>query len=504
MKSLLAALIGLGVSNAQAAQPGDYLVKFDTSHTSVFRSGPSIRASMMAALPADSRIEDLGLAGWHRLEVPKSHLRSFSVNAMSKIPGVLYVQPNYKIKLLDQPGIKKLRAQIAQNEENLGPYTEENCPVPGMCNAVATDNPAIPAPVNPGSGNDPLFNNQWGMLDIGVSKAWNKSKGSGKVVVAIIDTGVDYTHEDLVENLWRNKGEMGTDSQGRDKATNGIDDDNNGYIDDQIGWDFVSNDNKPFDLVTSPIEMIISGGNPGHGTHCAGNVAARGFNGKGVSGVAPNVSIMALRFLSEKGAGTTAGAIQAINYALRNGARITSNSWGSEGEDSSEAAENKALRDVIQASQNQGVLFVAAAGNGHGGAGYNNDTDAKPGVPASYDNDIIVSVAALNAANQLGSFSNWGIRSVDIGAPGVKVYSTTVGNKYSDTVLDMLGMVVTWDGTSMAAPHVAGAAALYLSTYPNAPWNQIKAALISSATPIPSMAGMAVSNGKLNVEKLIE
>ncbi|MCB0350557.1 MAG: hypothetical protein KDD38_05200, partial [Bdellovibrionales bacterium] len=254
MRALLIAIAGLGISTAQAAQPTDYLVKFDTSRSSVFRSAPSIRMSMMAALPANSNIEDLGLAGWHKLEVPKSSLRSFNVNALSKIPGVLYVQPNYKIKLLEQPAMKELRAQLALPESSDEVhYTEDNCPIPGMCGGVPADNPAIPAPVRPGNGSDPLFNNQWGMLDIGVSKAWNKSRGNEKIVVAVIDTGVDYTHEDLVENLWRNKGEMGTDSQGRDKATNGVDDDNNGYIDDLIGWDFVSNDNKPFDLATSPI-----------------------------------------------------------------------------------------------------------------------------------------------------------------------------------------------------------------------------------------------------------
>lgn len=502
MTAILKALIGLGLLATNAAQAADYLVKFDTSRSSVFRAAPSIKFNIMAALPANSKIEDLGLAGWHKIEVPQSKFRSMSINALSNIPGVLYVQPNYKIKLLDNPGMQNVRAQMAALiDEN---KVSQECPVPGACDAAGPDNPAIPAPINPGNGSDPLFNNQWGMLDIGVSKAWNKSKGSDKIVVAVIDTGVDYTHEDIVENLWRNKGELGTDAQGHNKATNGIDDDGNGYIDDQIGWDFVSNDNKPYDLSSSPMDLIMSGGNPGHGTHCAGNVAARGFNGKGVSGVAPNVAIMSLRFLSEKGEGTTAGAIEAISYALRNGAHITSNSWGSEGEDPNEAVENKALRDIIQASQNQGVLFIAAAGNGHGGNGYDNDTDAQPAFPASYDHDIIVSVAALGVDNQLGSFSNWGIRSVDIGAPGVKIYSTTVGSKYSDIVLDLFGMVVTWDGTSMATPHVAGAAALYLSNNPKASWSQIKAALIKSATPIESLNGKVVSNGKLNVESLLE
>lgn len=490
--AILAVLVATQTQAAiktQLAEPGDYIIKLEPSSASV------LRMNLRGTLPANSVVRDLKFDGWTHVQLPKSNFRSFGgVKALSKIPGVVYVQPNYKIKLLDQPGLAQIRAQLA---------TQTPTQLVEDGTVAQQDNPEIPAPPIPSTGNDPLFNNQWGMLDIGASQAWGKSRGSKNVIVAVIDTGVDYQHEDLVENLWRNPGETGTDAQGRNKATNGVDDDANGYIDDVIGWDFASNDNKPYDLAVDPIQLIFGGGNPGHGTHCAGNIAARGLNGKGISGVAPNISIMSLRFLTEKGEGTTAGAVQSIAYAIKNGAHITSNSWGSEGEDSSEAADNKALRDIIRASQEQGVLFIAAAGNGHSGIGYDNDTDAKPGYPASYDNDIIVSVAALDVSNALGSFSNWGKVSVDIGAPGVKVYSTTVGSKYSDTVVDLFGMKVTWDGTSMATPHVAGAAALYLSKNPGATWQQIKAALIQSASPIASMNGKSVSGGKLNVDALL-
>jgi thermitase len=464
-------------------------------------------------LPQNSKVEDLQFGGWTHVQIPTNKVRSFGgINALGNMPGVVYVQPNYKIRLLDQPGMNALRNKVAA----VRAQKPEDCPLPGTCDgagnnngagsennkAPAQDNPAIPAPPSPSRGADPLFNNQWGMLDIGVTRAWDQSRGQKNVVVAVIDTGVDYTHEDIVENLWRNAGEMGTDAQGRNKSSNGVDDDGNGYVDDIIGWDFAYNDNKPYDLAVDPMQLIFGGGNPGHGTHCAGNVAARGANGKGVAGVAPNVSIMALRFLTEKGEGSTAGAVQAIAYALRNGAMVTSNSWGSEGEDPADP-ENKALREIIRASQDKGVLFVAAAGNGHSGVGYDNDNDAKPGYPASYSDDIIISVAALDVNGALGSFSNWGRTTVDIGAPGVKVYSTTVQSNYSDTVLDMFGMKVTWDGTSMATPHVAGAAALYMSKNPSATWQQVKAAIIASATPVASMAGKSVSGGKLNVEALL-
>jgi subtilisin family serine protease len=224
---------------------------------------------------------------------------------------------------------------------------------------------------------------------------FNKSNIGG--IIAVIDTGVDYTHEDLVDNIWKNPGETGTDSQGRDKSTNGLDDDNNGFIDDVVGWDFASNDNKPFDLSVPPTDLLFGGGNPGHGTHVSGCVAARSYNGKGVVGVADNnIKIMALRFLTEKGQGTTADAIKAIRYAVDNGALVSNNSWGSEGEDPAESTENKALRDAIAYSESKGSLFIAAAGNGHNGVGYNNDTDSRPGYPASYPDDIIISVAAID------------------------------------------------------------------------------------------------------------
>jgi subtilisin family serine protease len=327
------------------------------------------------------------------------------------------------------------------------------------------------------------------MKDIGVKKAWRAGKGDPEMVVAVIDTGVDYTHEDLVDNLWRNPGEI---------PNNNIDDDNNGFVDDVIGWDFVSNDNKPYDLKG----QIFNGGNPGHGTHCAGNVAARGDNGKGIAGVAPNVKIMVLRFISDKGQGTTADAIASIRYAVDNGAMITSNSWGSEDEDPNDSEGNQALRDAIQYAQDQGTLFVAAAGNGHQGQGYDNDSDSRPAYPASYPHESIISVAALDVNDNLGSFSNWGRNTVDLGAPGVKVYSTVVGNGYTDMVLPI--MEISWDGTSMATPHVAGAAALYWSANPNATWRDVKDALISSAKPINALRGKAVSNGKLDVEALMK
>jgi subtilisin family serine protease len=428
---------------------------------------------------------------WVHIQTQSNKVLTFDTQGSSLVE---YVQPNYKISIPEKYRIKDpaQRAQMIRMLQDTSSDANK-----------AKDNPAIPATTNETVGEDPLFSNQWGMIDTGVRDAWKIHRGSASMIVAVLDTGVDYTHEDLINNLWRNPGETGKDSQGRDKSSNGVDDDNNGYTDDSIGWDFAKNDNKPYDLAVEPIQLLIGGGNPGHGTHCAGNVAARGNNSKGIAGVAPNVKIMSIRFMDEKGQGTTAEAIKAIKYAVDNGARILSNSWGSEGDDPNEADQNQALKDIIQYAQDHNSLFIAAAGNGHKGVGYDNDTDPKPAYPASYENENIISVAALDNTDNLGSFSNWGARTVDMGAPGVKVYSTTVGGKYSDKVIDILGFTVFWDGTSMATPHVAGAAALYWSAHPEKNWREVKEALMKTTTAIPALKGKAVSQGKLNVKALM-
>lgn len=427
-----------------------------------------------------AKIEKLN-DSWVRVQAP----HTMSIQSLEKNPAVEYVQPNYKISLMEDYTIQDPLRKAA-----VAKMVARNPQLRGL---AKVDNPAIPDAPQSTTGPDPLFGQQWGMNDIGVVEAWKVTRGNPDVVVAVIDTGVDYTHEDLLPNIWRNAKEI---------PNNGIDDDNNGYIDDVIGWDFVSNDNKPYDLAMEPIDILFKGGNPGHGTHCAGNVAARGDNGKGVSGVAPNVKIMPLRFISEKGQGTTADAIKAIHYAVDNGAKVMSNSWGSEGEEAG-APENKALRDAVQYAQDKGVLFIAAAGNGHKGVGYDNDTDAAPSYPASYDHDIIISVAALDVNNNLGSFSNWGAKTVDIGAPGVKVFSTVVDQGYTDVVIDKFGFKANWDGTSMATPHVAGAAALYWSAHPTKSWQEVKAAILGSAKKINALANKSVSGGKLDVKALL-
>ena len=217
-----------------------------------------------------------------------------------------------------------------------------------------------------------------------------------------------------------------------------------------------------------------------HGTHCAGTIGAVGNNTQGVIGVSPNVSIMACKFLSASGSGSTSGAIACLQYALDNGAHITSNSWGG-------GPYSQALKDVIDEAEVVGQLFVAAAGNRA------LDNDETPHYPSSYSNSIVLSVASTDETDRRSSFSQWGLTSVDMGAPGSNILSTTPGGNY--------GMM---SGTSMATPHVAGAAALLLSLDPTLTGLQIKAALMSSSEIVPDLQGRTVSGGRLNVARAIQ
>lgn len=317
--------------------------------------------------------------------------------------------------------------------------------------------------------NDPSYSRLWGLhntgrtggvadADMDVAEAWDVTTGDRSAVVAVIDTGIDYRHPDLAANMWRNPGEVAGDR---------IDNDGNGYVDDVYGWDFANNDADPFD-------------DQSHGTHVAGTIGAVGNNGVGVAGVAWNVSLMALKFLRADGSGSTSAAIAAINYAtrMRQGFGInvvaTNNSWGGGGF-------STALRDAIAAGGSAGIICVAAAGNDAA------DNDTTPSYPANYAGDAVISVAATDSSNRLAAFSNYGATSVDVGAPGVGVFSTVPNGGYA-----------SYSGTSMATPHVAGTVALLAAANPQATAAQIRTAILATAVPIPSLAGKVATGGLVN------
>jgi subtilisin family serine protease len=320
--------------------------------------------------------------------------------------------------------------------------------------------------------NDPSFNRLWGLnntgqsgglrdADIDAPEAWNTTTGSRDVVIAVIDTGVDYNHPDLKANMWTNPGETPGDN---------IDNDKNGFVDDVYGYDFANNDANPMD-------------DDDHGTHVAGTIGAVGNNGTGVVGVSWNVSLMAVKFLGPRG-GTTANAIKSVQYVTnmrKAGVNIvaSNNSWGG-------GAFNQSLKDAIDEGGKAGILFVAAAGN------ESNDNDESPVFPTSYDSQSIISVAATDRRNRLANFSNYGETSVDIGAPGVDIYSTVPNNRYD-----------SYSGTSMAAPQVTGAIALLAAAKPGLTAAELKTAILATAQPIPALAGKVATGGLLNVHEAL-
>ncbi len=322
--------------------------------------------------------------------------------------------------------------------------------------------------------NDEFFNLIWGLsnkgdnsgtagADIGAARAWDITQGSQDVVVAVTDTGADLSHPDLAPNAWVNAGEV---------AGNGVDDDRNGFVDDINGWNFFSNNNRFFENASDDF----------HGTHVSGTIGAAGNNGIGVAGVAWRVKLVSLKFIGRRNGdleGTEDGAVRAINYAtaLRKqgvNLRAINASWGG-------AEKAQALRDAIATAGQEGILFVNSAGNG-GDDGSGDDIDQKPDYPAAWSKEIssMISVAALDRSDSVPLYSNYGHLSVDVAAPGGVcscpaggIFSTVPGGRYAYL-----------SGTSMAAPHVTGIAALLWSVDSTLTPAQVKQRIIRTAQPV--------------------
>ena len=353
---------------------------------------------------------------------------------------VSYAEPNYEIKLDDPAETYSIQDGVHR----------------------------VPIDASP---DDPQFAQQWALnnlgqdggtkgADINALEAWQQTQGSDEVVVAVLDSGVDYTHTDLRSNMWLRPDNLPQ------------------YTDDELG---TFNDENGFNGTDNAADPMDDNG---HGTHCAGIIGAEGNNGEGIAGVNWNVRIMPLKFMGRGGFGTTKDAIEAINYAIDRkqhgvNVRVINASWGS-------TQRSKALEDAIRAAGEQGILFVAAAGND----GSNNDK--RPHYPSNYDLPNVISVAALDRNDQLTSFSNWGPKTVHIAAPGKDILSTWLNDNYREA-----------SGTSMAAPHVAGVAALILAKEPNLTVEKLRDRLLKSVDALDSLKGKIESGGRLDAAKAL-
>jgi subtilisin family serine protease len=346
--------------------------------------------------------------------------------------------------------------------------------------------PETTAPI----GADPLLLKDWAVRKIQLPSA-SLQEALSSITVAVIDTGVDYNHEDLRNAMWRKP----TQPQ-------------------EVGYDFAHDHPNPYDVKSFDLaaclrdERCNSGddwqgllANPGHGTHCAGHVAAVAQNTRGIRGVAAGARIMALKFFYDAGerfagTGDDQAAIRAIDYAIENGAKIVSASWG--GRHSHEEAQASDLRAALLRAQAAGLLVVVAAGND----GIDQDAVDDPVYPAAYatEMDHLIVVAASDPSDRIAPFSNFGERSVHIAAPGVKILSTTVGSSYSDVVDQADQIRIDWNGTSMATPLVAGAAALVWSKYPHWSYQQVRQRILESVRQVDTLSGKVSTSGVLDVE----
>lgn len=407
----------------------------------------------------------------------KSHV---SLTEKRKIAGRLNDRIDDRLELvrglvaiddLDNAGVDRIVAEysaLTEYVEYVEPNFQINADLPEFREVsprAARDDPGSSAP------NDPHFSDQWALsnsgqnggkanADVAALKAWQKNRGSEDVVVAVLDTGVDYTHSDLISNMWV-----------RPEGLAAYTDTELGTFNDKFGFNAVDNLSDPMD-------------DNGHGTHCAGVIGAEGNNEIGIAGINWNVQIMPLKFLGRGGFGTTKDAIEAINYAVDRkkkgvNVRVISASWGS-------TQYSKALEDAIRAAGDEGILFVAAAGNNAG------DNDKRPHYPSNYDLPNVISVAALDSSDLLASFSNFGAKSVHVAAPGKEIVSTWLKDGFREA-----------SGTSMATPHVAGIAGLIVANEPDISVKDLRERILRSVDSLDILNGRIFSAGRINAAKAL-
>lgn len=412
------------------AVPGEYIIKYKAGVNSQTKSKVINQHGL-------EKRKDFKIIDAQVVSLPakmQAQSQSSLLDELSNDPAIEYIEPNYRLYPMGTPISTDAGASNLWGLKNYGQLINGYPGVQGV--------------------------------DINLEPAWHFSMGNSNVLVAVIDTGVDNSHPDLIHAIWTNPHEI---------AGNGIDDDNNGFVDDIHGWDFLNDENTVYDSATLDK----------HGTHCAGIIAAA-LDTVGVVGVAPGVNILPLKFM-DTNSGTTSDAIDAIQYAAQAGAKIVNCSWGGTGG----TDEIKSLHDTIASYPD--MLFIVAAGNAKDGKTRVN-IDITPLYPASFDLANIITVAAINNRGELAAFSYYGCNSVDVAAPGESIYSTLPGNSYNYL-----------NGTSMATPHVSGIAALIASVgiTDNA---EIKERILDSARlhPLSSLTGKVLTGGLVDAAAAAE
>lgn len=420
-------LLLLPLFSSWAANFNGYIVKFKDSDNFNFHS-KSLAAGSFTKIGNGGEYFKLESSS---LTSAKSENFQRLLANLKKNPAVEYVEPNYILKAnIDANGTKEVVSdQYFSRQWGL---------------------------LNTGDNSGGWFSSGVAGVDIHATDAWKITRGSKDVLIAVIDTGVNYNHPDLAANIWTNEAEA--------NGVAGIDDDNNGFIDDVHGYDFVGNDGDPMD-------------DQGHGTHCAGVIGAS-HNNIGVRGVMNDVNIMALKFLGANGEGDVAGAIGAIEYAIKMNAKVLSNSWGG-------SEFSQALGDMIAKANESGVVFVVAAGN------ESSNNDSTPTWPTNFNYDNVISVAALTGAGTKAYFSNYGKTTVHVFAPGDGIFST-FKNGYQSL-----------SGTSMSAPFVSGIVGLMVAKDSTLDPLTIRNRLIETVTKYTKLANLCVSNGAVDAAKVL-
>ncbi len=415
--------------------PGELIVKFSVSTT----SAPAYQAHARARGKVKHSFR---YGGYQQVALPQGMSIAQGIALYRAMPGVEAVQPNFRYRLLRKP-------------------------------------------------NDPKFDGQYGTKKIKAPRAWDTTVGSQDIVVAVLDSGINYRHEDLAANMFRNVDRTGANGEAieGERPGNGIDDDDNGFVDDIFGIDAVNDDSDPFD-------------DNNHGTNCAGIIGAVGSNRRGITGVNWQVRMMAIKVADAEGGLTGADILEGLQYVImmRNergvNVRVINSSFGGLLPPGTDVEDDPALRDAFQLAGESGIVNAAAAGNDA------RDNDAGFAIPANFEDsaDSIIVAAASNANDRLTDFSNFGEGTVDLAAPGRNILTTALFTKTGKISNSAYSRV---DGTSFASPYVAGAAALMLSVRPNLTPRQVKAVMLASVDKLKNLQGKVVSGGRLNVDRAV-